>query len=157
MFTPLGLGLLFALWRYVDGSDNRPKGSNILGIAIVLCAALYSAWPIDATTHALSYSLLLPALVTSWLATRGMPGWTEWKPMLLGFAVPTLLVGLLYGVMNGFALTLLPFLCSGLLVCSTYVLGSSLEVRYPSWFGSFTAEKWGRLSYGFLVGGLALL
>lgn len=46
---------------------------------------------------------------------------------------------------------------SGFLVASTYVFGSHLEARHPSLFRSFSAEQWGRLSYGFIVGGLAAL
>lgn len=160
MLEPIGFGIAAAVWRYVDGSDRRPKGSNLIAFAIVLAAGLSASgllvdWSLE--NAARQWPLLVPVLVSGWLMVRGMPGWSEWKPMLLGFALPTVLAGLLYGALTQEFSTLAPYSLSGLAVALTYVGLSNLELRHPSWFRSFTAEKWGRLSYGFIVGGLAAL
>jgi len=160
MLEAVGFGIATAVWRYVDGSDKRPKGSNLIGFALVLAAAIWAAWPLSLA----SLPLLIPTLTAAYLLVRGMPGWTEWRPMLLGFALPTAVASLAYHIASVQLLGQYPstvgailYGASGLAVAGCYVLLSQIEVRHPSWFRSFSAEKWGRLSYGFIVGGLALL
>lgn len=168
MFTPIFLGLLAAVWRYIDGSDARPKGSNVMAAAI-LSAAYLAALPSITLASALqNWSLLVPTLVTGWLLVRGMPGFEYWLPntaasgkrragMLLGFAVPTAAAASIYMLIQGISPGAIFHALSGAMVAATYVALSRLTPKYPYLFRSFTAEQWGRLSYGFLIASLAAL
>jgi hypothetical protein len=169
----LVLGGLTAVWRFFDGSDQRWANSNLYAVALVLTAGLVALQPLSyPTTLALvwqqEWPLLLPVGVTAWLLTRGMPGFEYWLPnrdqsgqgrsgMLLGFALPALLAASLYSLLAGLSLWTVPFALSGAIVTSTYVGLSRLELRLGSLPGPFTAEEWGRISYGFMVLGIGLL
>lgn len=167
------LGVLASVWRYYDGSDRRWSHSNLYAATLSLTAGLVALQPLAySTTLALvlqqGWPLLLPVGVTSWLLTRGMPGFEYWLPnrdqsgqrrsgMLLGFALPTLLAASLYSLLAGLSLWTVPFAVSGAIVASTYVGLSKLELRLGSLSGPFTAEEYGRMSYGFMVLGIGLL
>jgi hypothetical protein len=171
----LTLAGLTSVWRFYDGSPKDEFRQRTVfhwlflqtSTPAVLCliAGLWSAWPLPsfaALGSSLDHSsaILLPIMTAAWLMIRGMPGWTEWKPMLLGFALPTFLAGLLYGIVSQtWPYSLFWYSCSGLIVALTYVGLSRLELdgRCQSLFRFLTAEKYGRLSYGFIVFGLALL
>ncbi len=170
MMEPVGFGIAAAVWRYVDGSDKRPKGSNLIAFAIVLAAGLWAVrlhevgWPISVDYLLSASPILIPTLIAGWLMVRGMPGWTEWKPMLLGFAVPTAAASLLYSIATVQLLGQYPSIigaiaygASGLALAGCYVLLSRIESCLGSLPGLLTAEKWGRLSYGFIIFSLALL
>jgi hypothetical protein len=133
----LTLAGLTAVWRFADGSDKRMKGSNILGLGIVLLAGVWAAWPVGIDRHTLG--ILGLVLVTSYLMVRGMPGWTEWKPMLIGFALPTALASLVYSIATSqlhgqypSIVGAIAFGASGLAVAVCYVLLSRIEFRLGS-------------------------
>ena len=156
---PILLGISSSIWRYIDGSDSRPKGSNLIGFALVILAAIYSSQLIWNPWH--SIPLILCAIITGRQMTRGMPGWEEWIPMLQKFALPTFIGGVIFSFCAGFQLNHLVFMFSGLIVASTYVMFSKWEAekKLPDFFKkhNMTAEKLGRISYGFMTLGLALL
>ena len=150
------LGGLTSVWRFYDGSDRRWAYSKLYAAGLVLCAGLL-ALSRQTSIGGTALALLIPTLTAMWLLVRGLPGWTEWRPMLLGFALPTLLSGLLYSLLLPEFFASIPFAGSGAIVALTYVLATRLEVRLGSLPGPFTAEQWGRVSYGFIGGGLALV
>lgn len=151
----IALGVATSIWRYIDGSDARPKGSNIIVFVIILAAGVYAVW--DGPDLKSAISIAAPILVSGWLMVRGMPGWESLRKMMAGFALPTALATLPSLALQGVSTHQLPFALSGAIVAISYVGLSALEGRYPSFFRSFTAEKYGRLSYGFIVFGLVLL
>lgn len=161
------LGGLTAVWRFFDGSDKSLARSRSVAhwlflqsstpFALVLIAGLFAATNgLQQSLYLNQWPLVFPVLVSGWLLIRGMPGWTEWRPMLIGFAMPTLGASLVYGLLTHLYLALFPFALSGAFVSGTYVMLSRLEI-HRSLPGPFTAEKWGRISMGSIVFGLALL
>lgn len=161
----LGLGCATAYWRYRDGG-SRPRYSNLYALAIAITAGGYAAACSRELSHA-SAAVLGPAAVATYLLVRGMPGWTRLLPhidtqgqrrsgMLLGFAAPTLATAIVLSLLGHSLLQLLPFALSGPFVALTYTGLSWIEFRRGSLLVPFTAEQWGRLSYGAIVFGLVL-
>jgi len=176
LLVAAGFFVVTAIVRYIDGSDYRPKGSNILCIALPVLAGLWAAWPVhfSAQSFLQQSPLLIPVLVSSWLLVRGMPGFDHWLPhtrtdgkkmtgMLAGFSLPTALASLLFLAasfqFHGQLPSLMPaiaFGASGLVLAATYVLLTQIE-DHPTWRLPFTAEVAGRVSYGFIPATLSLL
>lgn len=185
--VPLMLGMAASFWRLKDGSDSRYAHSNLYAFGLVLIAGLWASIGthiLDASpsgslglSHLLlpvvvdKWPLVIPVLIVGWLMVRGMPGWDHYFPhrndagerksgMLLGFAVPIMLSGGIYVLLTQLTPASILYSLSGVLVALIYVHGSRLEERLMSQSSGlpfFTAEEWGRLSYGFMVGGLASL
>ena len=132
-----------AIWRYFDGSDKRWPKSNLFILLPLVAVTAWFLWPLKVT----DLPILIPLIVTGYLMIRGMSGWTEWKKMLLGFGLPTLAAAAAFAVFDGISIEAILYAVSGSLVAATYV---GLSKREPlKWL---TAEVWGRLSYGFIVG-----
>ena len=172
-FTLAGLT---SVWRFYDGSDKGRLRQNSIffrlflqsttPVALCLIGGLWAAWPFQLVVDSIpaNLPLVLPVAVAVWRLLGPMPGWSEWLPhqdaegkrewgMLLGFAAPTLAAGLAFHLLNNSGFQAAPFALSGTVVAAVYVLGS----KYLPSSGPFTGEKMGRLSYGFIVFGLALL
>jgi hypothetical protein len=182
----LTLAGLTAVWRFADGrSQNdlapndmqciyRPRHSNVYAAALVLSAI---AWPTLSPDRfpplAQILSIVLSGAVVLWCLLKGMPGFDRWLPhvnskgkrlsgMLIGYALPPALCGVVSTLLFGPSLGYLAFGISGLLPSATYVLGSQLEERrknsgYPSG-GQFlirgrywSGEELGRLSMSALI------
>ncbi len=154
---PILFGILASIWRYIDGGDSRPKGSNLIGFAICIAAALYASGMIWNPWH--SIPLILCTIITGRQMTRGMPGWEFWKPMLLKFGLPPAIGGIILSICVGFEPAHLVFILSGLVVAVTYVVGTKLEAEGSKFFTkiNMTAEHLGRISYGVMALGLAML
>jgi len=161
----LVIGALTAYWRYVDGSDNRWPHSNVYAWALVLaaCAANFG-WRVpelDAHTTVVGVA----GVLVGWLLTKGRPG-DQWFPHVndqgkklqgcaIGYALPTLAVGLSVGIVNSHTLGPIVFAFSGLCVAASYCELTRIESQYGS-LPLMTAEKWSRLSMGCLTAGLLL-
>ena len=170
---------LTAWWRFLDGSDHRPRHSNIYAACLCLIAVLTANGGLlpPGVASILNLKLgvhLLAAGLVFYLLIRGMPGWTHFLPnphgkgMLLTYALPMFAVGLLHCLMFGLSYVCVVASLSGFVPCLVYVLGSRLEnkrkLQGHSHGGSFlllgrywTAEEWGRVSMGALVFPLPLL
>mgnify|MGYP003140095182 CR=1 FL=1 len=158
----IGLGICSAVWRFVDGSDKRPKGSNLIGLGLVLLAMWIAGSNLAPYMNVGEFNLptwehfpvLIPGGVAGYLMIRGMPGWEEFGSMVRGFAIPTMLAMAFYSFFAGPSISHLLFGFSGLIVAMTYVGLSRLEAKTHL---PITAEKCGRLSYGFITAGLVIL
>ncbi len=91
--------------------------------------------------------------------TRGMPGWEFWKPMLLKFGLPPAIGGIILSICVGFDPAHLVFILSGVFIAATYVMGTKWEAEGSKFFEkiNMTAEHLGRISYGVMALGLAML
>lgn len=161
----IGLGLATAVWRYFDGSDKRPKGSNVIAWGLALLATFYPQ--VIQTLQA--SSVVLPSILQmaeqvalagflGWYLTKGMPGFDQWLPhtnasgkkkpgALLGFGLPTFVAAGLLAAVQPPSLMLVPFAASGLIVASTY-LGVLNKLPFLK---SFESEILGRFSHGVVV------
>lgn len=155
LIEAITIGLLTAIWRYVDGSDNRPKGSNLIGWSLVwLAVAANFHWSVPVLDFHTG-TVAVASLLVCYLLIRGMPGWESLPKMLVAFGVPTLALGLGLGVLQGHDFGSVAFAASGVLIALTYTVLTKLEAGGLSL--PLTAEKIGRLSYGGLTFGLVLL
>lgn len=157
-------GAATAVWRWYDGAEGyqRWPKSNLYGLGLCLLAG---SWASELRLE--NWPIVIPMITAVWLMIRGMPGWEYWMPnrnsqgkkrsgMLLGFALPTLISGGAYAALTGDWHLAIPYSISGLLLASVYVLGTDQEDNICP-LPIFPAEQWGRLSYGFIVAGLAAL
>tara|TARA_R110000765_G_scaffold52682_1_gene105876 strand:- start:103 stop:558 length:456 start_codon:yes stop_codon:yes gene_type:complete len=140
----IALAIIYtSIWRYCDGSDKRWPKSNLFILLPLLAGTVLFLWPFELT----DLPILVPLIVTGYLMVRGMPGWTEWNKMLLGFGLPTAGAAVVFTITNDISVEVIMYAVSGSGVAATYVVLS--KIGDLKWL---TAEIWGRLSYGLIVG-----
>lgn len=176
---------LVSVWRFHDGSDKGQFRQRSVIHALflqtstpaVLCliAGLWAVVPYPVAVPEIGVNLLPlgAAALVFYLLIKGMPGWTRWFPhvseegkrnqgMLLGYAAPMLVVGLVHYLIVGPLYPSLLLAFSGFAPPLVYVLGSRKEANQDAPLFQlrgrvWTAEELGRLSMGCLVFPLPLL
>jgi len=166
-------GIVLGLWRLYDGQPHEKFGRLFGGVPWV--TSLLAGWVAAGgpntlddvwTLKVLGYALV--ATMTAWLCKRGMPGWDSWfintdpitgktrEGMAIGFAGPTLACSIPVAVNLGDPAALV-YGAAGVLIASTYVLGTMWEDRHGLILGKPVGPFWGPLSYAGLGVGLTLL